>query len=129
MFRSDAGKTSDEFVDARIVLHGTGTEWIHAQVDGVIPGGKTREVAEDFDFADFWKPFRAGFAMVLAQRFLRINGGNIEAWKIEGALAGRGMLEDQPFILADMARNFIDVFVLHKSEGGEELRPGQFLLS
>ena len=44
----DAG---DELVDARVVLHGAGAERIHAEIDGVVPGGEAREVADDLDLA------------------------------------------------------------------------------
>ena len=42
-----------QFVDARVVLHGAGAQRIHAEIDGVVPGGEAREVADGFHFADF----------------------------------------------------------------------------
>ena len=42
----------DKFVHARVVLHGAGAERIHAEVDGVVPGGEAREVADDLDLAE-----------------------------------------------------------------------------
>ena len=48
------------FVDARVVLHGAGAQRIQAQVDGVIPGGEAREVADDVHFADFREVFDLG---------------------------------------------------------------------
>ena len=47
----EAFNAGDQLVDARVVLHGAGAERIHAQVDGVVPGGEAREVANDFDLA------------------------------------------------------------------------------
>ena len=47
----DAFEARDELVDARVVLHGATAEGVHAEVDGVVPGGEAREVADDFDFA------------------------------------------------------------------------------
>ena len=41
----------DKLVHARVVLHGAGAQRIHAQVDGVVPRGEPREVANDFDLA------------------------------------------------------------------------------
>ena len=41
----------DHLVDARVVLHGAGAQRIHAEVDGVVPGGEPREVADDLDLA------------------------------------------------------------------------------
>ena len=40
-------------VDPRVVLHGAGTQRIHAVIDGVVPGGKAREMADGFHLADF----------------------------------------------------------------------------
>ena len=57
MFGGEAVEARDEFVYARIVFHGAGAERIHAEIDGVIPGGEAREVADDFDFADFGEAF------------------------------------------------------------------------
>jgi hypothetical protein len=45
----DAG---DVLVDPGVVLHGAGAERVHAVIDGVVPGGEAREVADDLDFAD-----------------------------------------------------------------------------
>ena len=69
MLRGDAVEARDEFIDARVVLHGAGAERIHAQIDGVVPGGKAREVADDFDFADFGETFDAGRAVMFSERF------------------------------------------------------------
>ena len=48
----EAFDTGDGLVDARVVLHGAGAERIHAEVDGVVPGGEAGEVADDLDFAE-----------------------------------------------------------------------------
>ena len=39
-----------------------------------------------------------------------INGGHVERRKFHAALAGRGLFEDQAFVLADVARGFAYVF-------------------
>ena len=44
----DAGH---QLVNARVVFHGAGAQRIHAQIDGIVPGGKPREVADDLDLA------------------------------------------------------------------------------
>ena len=49
----DAVQPRHDFVHPRVVLHRAGAERIHAEIDGVIPGGKAREVADDFDLAHF----------------------------------------------------------------------------
>ncbi len=35
---------------------GAGAERVHTEINCVVPGGKTREVADYFDFADFVVP-------------------------------------------------------------------------
>ena len=67
MLGGDAIKARDEFVYARIIFHGGGAEGIHAQVDGVIPSGKTGEVTQNFDFAYFGKIRDALVAIMMAQ--------------------------------------------------------------
>ncbi len=54
---SQAFGARHQFVDARVVLHGAGAQRIHAVIDGVVPGGKAREVADGFHFADFREAF------------------------------------------------------------------------
>ena len=109
MLGGDAVQPRDEFVHARVVLHGAGAQRIHAQIDGVVPGGEPREVADHFDLADFGKALDA-----VAQRSRRraascaSTGGHVERRQLHAALAGRGLLEDQPFVLADVASRFFD---------------------
>ena len=69
MFGCDAVEPRDEFIYARIVLHGAGTERIHAQVDRVVPRREPREVANHLDLADFGKSFDAVAAVARAQGF------------------------------------------------------------
>ena len=71
MLGGDAVEASDEFVDARVVFHGAGAQRIHAEVDGVVPGRETREVANDFDLADFGEAFDAFARGDLRRRTLR----------------------------------------------------------
>ena len=47
----NALQAGDEFVDPRVVLHGAAAQRVHAQIDGVVPGGEAGEMADDFDFA------------------------------------------------------------------------------
>ena len=69
-------------------------------------------MANDFDFADFGEAFDAFAAMIRAQRLRGIGGGHVERRQFERALAGRGLFEDQPFVLIGVARRFFD-FVGH----------------
>src|SRR6266404_1337597 len=112
MLCGDAVEPGNEFIDARVVLHRAGAERIDAQIDSVVPGRKTREVAKHFNLADFGKPFDAGAAVICAERLGGIGGGHIERRQFERALSGRRLLEDQPFALAGVARCF-SYFCVH----------------
>ncbi len=108
MLGGDAVESRHEFVDPRIVFHGTGAEGIHAEVDGVVPGRKAREVANDFDFAYFRESLNALLAVILAQRLGGVHARNVERRQFKGALARRGFLEDESFVLVGVARSFFD---------------------
>ena len=107
----DAVEPCDEFIHARVVFHGAGAQRIHTQVDSVIPRGETCEMTENLDFADFRETLDAFATMARAQRFRWIRRRHIQRRKFEGALSGRGLLEDQAFILACVARRFFNLFV------------------
>ena len=109
VFGGEAFQARDKFVDPRVVLHGAGTQRIHAEIDGVIPGGKASEVADDFDLADFRKTFDGCAGKFRAENGDRIDRRNIERRQFHAAFAGKGMLEDQPFVLAGMRAHFADV--------------------
>ena len=108
MLGGDAVEARDEFVDARVVLHRAGAERVHAQIDRVVPRGKPREMADHFDFADFGKSLDRVADIVRAQRRARVHRRHIERREFDAALAGRGLLEDQPFVLADVTSGFFD---------------------
>ena len=76
MLGGHAFQARDVFVDARIVFHGAGAQRIHAQVDGVVPGGEPREVADHLDLAHFGEALEIG-AGVIAQQRLHVDGGNV----------------------------------------------------
>ena len=113
MLGAEAVEARYEFVYARIVFHGAGAERIHAQINRVIPGGEAREVANDFDFADFGEAFDFA-ARESAEFFGGVNRGDIERRQFDAAFARRGFFEDQPFVLRDVAARFCDfgVFVV-----------------
>src|ERR1700719_657259 len=108
MLRGDAVDARDEFVDARIVFHGAGAEGIHAEVDRVVPRREAREVANDFDFADFGESRNALVAMSLPESLGGIDARDVERRQFETALARRGLLEDEAFVLVGVARSFLD---------------------
>ena len=70
MGSGDAFEAGDDLVDARVVLHGAGAERVHAEIDGVIPGGEAGEVADDLDLADLGERGGRG-----AQRVAEFGGG------------------------------------------------------
>jgi hypothetical protein len=110
MLSGDAVEAGDKLVYARIVLHGAGTERIHPQIDGVIPGGKTREVAQNFDLTNFRKPGNALVAMMTAQDPRVVGGWDVQRGQFEGAFSGRGDLKDKAFVLINVLGRFFDQF-------------------
>src|SRR5579875_3295055 len=97
-------KPRDEFVYARIVFHGAGAQWVHTEVNRVIPGGKAGKMAQDFDLAELGKTLDAFATMVGAESVRRVNGGHVERRQIKSPFARRRFFEKQPFVLADVAR-------------------------
>src|SRR5262249_14812144 len=106
-------KTSNDLVYARVVLHGAGAQRIHAQVDSVIPRRETREVANDFNFADF-RHVSQIFTLRRTQQLGGIYLRDIERRQLPGCFSGRRFFEDQALILADVARGFAR-HVLHRA--------------
>src|SRR5712664_146945 len=100
-----------EFIDARIIFHCAGAQRIHAQVDGVVPRGKPREVAQHFDLAHFGKSFDAFAAIIRSQGLRWIGRGHIERRQFERPLSGGRFLEDQSFVLIGMRCGFLNSFL------------------
>ena len=111
MFGCNSFEPRHKFVHARVVLHGAGTQRVHAKVNGVVPGRKPSEVADHFDFADFGKPFNTLPAVMRAKRVGRFRFGHVQRRQFERALSGRRFLEDQPFVLVHVPRSFFDITV------------------
>ena len=101
-------ETRDQFVHARVVLHGAAAKRIKAEIDRVIPGGKAREVADGFHFADFREAFDFGTNVGGAKRGFGIDRGDIEFGKLITALAGGALFEEQGFVLRDVRADFAD---------------------
>ena len=89
-------------VDPRVVLHGAGAQRIHAVIDGVVPGGKAREVADGLHLADFGEAFDFLAHVFGAERFGGVHRGDIELRELVGLLAGRTALEEERFVLREM---------------------------
>src|SRR5256885_1780154 len=80
-------------------------------VDGVVPGGQAREVANNFDFAYFGESSNAVGAMVFAEFGGRVRGRDIKRRQLECALSRRRFLKNQAFVLRRVARSFVDLAV------------------
>ena len=101
----EAFNARDEFVDARVVLHRAAAERIHAEIDGVVPRGKARKVADDFDLAHFGHVAEV-FSFGRTEERCRIDFGYIERRQFPRGFAWRGFLEDQAFVLVYLERGF-----------------------
>src|SRR5579872_3752108 len=97
-----------QFVNPRIVLHGAGAQRIHAVIDGVVPGGKPREVSDSLHFADLGKSFDFGAHVLGAECFGGIHRGYVQFRKLIRLLAWRTALKQQRFILGKMLANLGD---------------------
>src|SRR5579863_8881879 len=97
-----------QFVDARVVLHGAGAQRIHAEVDGVVPGGKPGEVADHVDLTDLREAVDLTAYVLRAERLGRIYRRHVERRKLVPVLAGRAELEDQRLVLYDVLANLFD---------------------
>ena len=96
-----------KLVDARVVLHRARAQRIHAQVDGVVPRREPREVADDLDLAQLRQQPRR-LAMRIAQQRRGVDCRHIERRQLVSALARRGLLKDQPFVLRLVRTDFAD---------------------
>jgi hypothetical protein len=68
-------------------------------------------MAQHFNLADFRKSFDAFAPMTRAQRLRSVNCRNVQRRELKRAFAGRGLLEDQAFVLAGVAGCFFDLSV------------------
>ncbi len=75
---TQAFRASDQFVDARVVLHGAGAERVHSQVDRVVPSGEAREVADRIHFAHFRKASDLGAHIPGAEHLGEIDSGHVQ---------------------------------------------------
>ena len=96
MFGGNAIEPRDEFVDAWVVFHGAGAERIHAEVDGVVPGGESGEVADDFDLADFGEAFDAFAAIAGTSDFAGSAVGTSSGGSSNARLPGEDFSKIKP---------------------------------
>src|SRR5882762_5306817 len=105
---SQSVETRNQLVHARVVLHSARAERVEAEVDGVIPSGKPREVADDFHLADFGKAFDFGAHVGGAERGGGVHRRHVERGKLIALLARRTPLEQKIFVLRDVRADFVD---------------------
>ena len=107
-----AFEARDHFVHARVVLHGARAQRIHAEIDGVVPGGKPGEVADDFDLADFGHVAQV-FSFAMSPRSLAVStSGTSSGGSFHAAFPGRRLLEDQAFVLVDVPGGLRSFFIV-----------------
>ena len=114
----DALEAGDELVDAAVVLHGAGAERVHAEVDGVVPGGHAGEVADELDLGELGHDAEV-FAGDVAEELLGVDRGHVERGHAVGFFAGRGLFEDEVFVLVGVGGGFL--------RGADELGVMEFL--
>ena len=83
----EAFNPGDQLVHAGVVFHSAGAERVHAEIDGVVPGGEPGEVADDLDLAQLGE-FGGDFPVGVAQQRRGIDCGHIEQGKLVSFLAG-----------------------------------------
>ena len=115
-------QTRDHFVHSRVVLHGARTQGIHAQIYGVVPGGESREVADDFDLTHF-RHVAEVFAFRSTKQVAGVNFWDVERRQLPGGFAGGRLFKDQPLVLIHMASGFADLS-RHKLLNPELLNAG-----
>ncbi len=81
-------------VHAGVVLHGARAQRIHAQVDGIVPGGKSGEVSDNLDLAHFRHAAEI-FSFCRAQNLGGIHFRHVQRRQLPGGLACGRFLEDQ----------------------------------
>ena len=108
------------FVHSRVVLHGARAQRIHAQINGVVPGGKTRKVADDFNLAHFRHVAEIP-SFGWTQELCRVYFRHVERRQLPGGLASPRFFEDQTLVLADVTGGFAG-HVLHRATSSMSLR-------
>ena len=68
----------NQLIDARVVLHRAGAQRIEPEVNRVVPGGKTRKMANDFELADFGKFLDFRPYVPLSKHLLRIHVRHVQ---------------------------------------------------
>ena len=102
----DAFEAGDKFVDPRVVLHGAAAQRVHAQIDGIVPGGEAGEVANDLDLAQLGHQSQIR-ASGFAQQAYGIYFRHVERRHLVGLLARRRLFKDQGLILSKVRTHLV----------------------
>src|SRR5579863_2343045 len=103
----------NRLVYTRVVLHRARAQRVHAKIDRIIPRRQARKVADDFDLADLGQVAEI-FSFGRTKQLRRIYFRHVEWREFPGSLPCRRFLEDQSFVLVDVARSLTDE-VLHRA--------------
>ncbi len=116
-----AFEAGDGLIDAGVVLHGAGAQRVHAEIDGVVPGRKPREVADDLDLGELRHDAEVVGAGGVAEQGGGVDGGNVQRGEAVSLLPGGGLLKDQIFVLVYVCGRLLgrsDEFVCHAASHG-----------
>src|SRR6516225_7373099 len=102
MVRRQALQSRHDLVDTWVVFHRARTQRIEAQVDGVVPGGETGEMADDFELGDLRETLHVIAVEFITQDFPGMNRRYIEPRPLDARFARRAALEDQLLVARDV---------------------------
>src|ERR1700730_18503177 len=122
----DSLHARDGFIHTRVVLHRARTQGIHAEVNGVVPGGKPRKVADDLDLADLGHVAEI-FSLCFIEKFGCVDFRHVERRQFPGSLPGRRLPEDQAFVVVDMLGRFARFMLHNLSSPGSNMSGGRLI--
>ena len=104
----DAFEPGDQLIHTGVVFHRATAQWIHAEIDSVVPGGEASEVADDLNLAQLGK-IAAVFADRAAQCSSGVDLGHVERGELVAAFAGGRFFEGKRFVLRDVCGDLASV--------------------
>src|SRR5215468_10059073 len=91
-------QTCHALIDFRVVLHRAGAERIEPEIDVIIPGRQTREMANDVDLTELGHIRNAVAQQFRLDQLLRVAGRYVEFRQVESPAARRTLLEDDALV-------------------------------
>src|SRR5204863_2277279 len=85
-----------------------GAQRVHPQIDGVVPGGQAREMADRLDFAHLGEIFDLLANISGAEDGPGVDRRHVELGKLVSLFAGRAALEQERLVLRDVRQNLVD---------------------